>query len=61
MFFQVNRKELGLMSLLYKYYSDESQYALNNIENGLISFIIFSLHFLRSVILFTWNTAIING
>lgn len=38
MFFQVNRKELGLMSLLYKYYSDESQYALNNIENGLISF-----------------------
>lgn len=49
------------MSLLYKYYSDESQYALNNIKNGLISFIIFSLHFARSVILFTWKTAIING
>lgn len=49
------------MSLLYKYYSDESQYALNNIENGLISFIIFSLHFARSVISSTWNTAIING
>lgn len=49
------------MSLLYKYYSDENQYALNNIENGLISFIIFSLHFAHSVISSTWNTAIING